>query len=51
MIQTKEGYDTAIAATCDAQCGIVTDASVSFSEISLQPYATVADLIESQLAS
>ena len=46
-----EGTSTTIAATCDAQCGIVTDTSVSFREISLQPYATVADLIESQLAS
>ena len=45
------GDNTAIAATCDAQCGIVTDTSVSFSEISLKPYATVADLIESRLAS
>ena len=48
---SSTGDNTAIAATCDAQCGIVTDTSVSFGEISLQPYTTVADLIDSQLAS
>ncbi len=47
----RQEENTAIAATCDAQCGIVTDTSVSFSEISLQPYSTVAETIAEQLAA
>lgn len=55
-IHVKDGVDengisTVIASDCNAECGVVALKNATFIEISLQPFSTVEDTIEENLAS